>query len=334
MKSRVKQEENWEYKEAVENLRPVVKSWAKKTLEVARALYIAHEKLSCSGYRKDLEPPGTCVQVDTGPTGVGLCKNVEGDDKNATWAHLSSGPTDVGLYKNVEGDSNATWGQLASGPTDVVFCDNDITANESKSFKDFCEDVGIPYRTAKRWVSLYDPDKDRVLELAELKEYKEAELNTLFETVRKHRGKEPGWKPEKEIESLVWNKNIGAWTERVEGLYQAWLIEKGYAEIKVDNLISPAPIVNKYGQFGLFSFDYLDSLAERCTKRVEGKGAEDYFSLCQTYKSRIPEGVEVNTVMRIPVIVEAALDSLSHEQKKETVRLISEILLTLGGEDA
>lgn len=309
MKSLVKQEENWEYKQAVENLRPVVKSWAKKTLEVARALYIAHEKLSYSGYRKDLETSETCVHMDTGPTDVGLCKNVEGDD-NATCAHLSTGPTGVELCKGITTDT------------------------ASKSFKDFCNDVGIPYTTARRWVSLYDPDKDRVLELAELKEYKEAELNTLFETVRKHRGKEPGWKPEKEIESLVWNKNIGAWTERVEGLYQAWLIEKGYAVIKVDNLISSAPIVNKYGQFGLFSFDYLDSLAERCTKRVEGKGAEDYFSLCQTYKSRIPEGVEVNTVMRIPVIVEAALDSLSQEQKKETVRLISEILLTLGGEDA
>ena len=294
---KIKQQEldNWQYENAVETLKPIITSWAKKTLEVARALYIAHEKLSNKGYRNDL---------------------------------IGSSITST-LTKSEE---CTTWGQLALGSTDIENCNK--TQEEVRTFKDFCDDIGLSYRTAKRWVSLYDPNKDRVLELAELKEYKEAELNTLFETVRKHRGKEPGWKPEKEIESLVWNKNIGAWTERVEGLYQAWLIEKGYAVIKVDNLISPAPIVNKYGQFGLFSFDYLDSLAERCTRRVEGKGAEDYFSLCQTYKSRIPEGVEVNTVMRIPVIVEAALDSLSQEQKKMTVRLLSEILLTLGGEDA
>lgn len=310
MKSLVKKEENWEYMQAVEDLRPVVKSWAKKTLEVARALYVAHEKLSHPGYRKDLEPSGTCVHVDTGHTDGEPCKNVEGNDKNATWAHLSSGPTDIGLCKDITTDP------------------------ESKSFKDFCNDVGIPYSTAKRWVSLYDPDKDRVLELAELKEYKEAELNTLFETVRKHRGKEPGWKPEKELESLTWNKNIIAWTDKVESLYQAWLIEKGYSKIDPEKFISsPNPVVNKYGQFGLFSFDYLNGLAERCTKRVEGKGAEEYFARCQTYKSRIPEGVEVNTVMRIPVIVEASLETLSDEQRKKTAKLLAEMILQLGGND-
>lgn len=335
MKSLAKQEENWEYKQAVENLRPVVKSWAKKTLEVARALYIAHEKLSHPGYRKDLEASGTWGQLASGPTDGGLCKNMEGDENNATCAHVSTGSTDVGLCKNVENDdNNATCAQVSTGPTDVGLCKDSTTDTESKSFKDFCNDVGIPYATARRWVSLYDPDKDRVLELVELKEYKETELNTLFETVRKHRGKEPGWKPEKEIEALTWNKNIIAWTDKVESLYQAWLIEKGYSKIDPEKFISsPNPVVNKYGQFGLFSFDYLNGLAERCTKRVEGKGAEEYFARCQTYKSRIPEGVEVNTVMRIPVIVEASLETLSDEQRKKTAKLLAEMILQLGGND-
>lgn len=310
MKSLAKQEENWEYKQAVENLRPVVKSWAKKTLEVARALYIAHEKLSHPGYRKDLETSGTCCQMAIGPTDVGLHKNIKAGEENVTCCQMAIGSTDVGLCKDSSPDT------------------------ESKSFKDFCEDVGIPYRTACRWVSLYDPDKDRVLELTELKEYKETELNTLFETVRKHRGKEPGWKPEKELEALTWNKNIIAWTDKVESLYQAWLIEKGYSKIDPEKFISsPNPVVNKYGQFGLFSFDYLNGLAERCTKRIEGKGAEEYFARCQTYKSRIPEGVEVNTVMRIPVIVEASLETLSDEQRKKTAKLLAEMILQLGGND-
>lgn len=334
MKSLAKQEENWEYKQAVENLRPVVKSWTKKTLEVARALYIAHEKLSCSGYRKDLEASGTWGQLASGPTDGGLCKNVEDDDKNATWAHLSSGPTDVGLHKNIKaGEEIVTCVHVDTGPTGVGLCKDITTDTESKSFKDFCNDVGIPYTTARRWVSLYDPDKDRVLELVELKEYKETELNTLFETVRKHRGKEPGWKPEKELESLTWNKNIIAWTDKVESLYQSWLIQNKYVQINPTKVLSEAPpVVSKYGQYGLFSYDYLDSLASKCKERTEGDAAVDYVQMCNKYKERIPSGIEVNDVMRIPVIVEASLEKIEGSNKKEVLKLLSEILLTMGDE--
>lgn len=287
---KIKQQEldNWKYENAVETLKPIITSWAKKTLEVARALYIAHEKLSNKGYRNDL------------------------------------------IESSTKSEENTTYCQLATGLTDLENCNN---TQEVKTFKDFCVDIGISYRTAHRWVSLYDAKSDKLLDELELKQNKEEELSNLFETTRKKRLSEPGWIPTKELGDLSWNKNITSWSDKIEAMYQSWLIRNNYVQINPAKVLpEDPPVISKYGQYGLFSYDYLDSLATKCIEKTEGDAAVDYVKMCNKYKERIPSGIEVNDVMRIPVIVEASLEKIEGSNKKEVLRLLSEILLTMGDE--
>ena len=50
---------NWNYDEAVSDLKARVEDWGKRTLICARALYVANVCLSASGTRTDLVQNGT-----------------------------------------------------------------------------------------------------------------------------------------------------------------------------------------------------------------------------------------------------------------------------------
>ena len=136
MKDLEKLEAEWSYDSAVEKLKPMVINWAKKTLEVARELYIANKKLSNSGYRSDLISP----QMRRGSR--------ELDD--LTCAHLSIGSDNLSSLTCVPADKGSN--------------------EQPCTFKDFCDAVGIPYSTARRWLVLYDPDKDYLLTTEEYRD--------------------------------------------------------------------------------------------------------------------------------------------------------------------
>ena len=299
MKDLEKLEAEWTYDSAVEKLKPMVISWAKKTLEVARELYIANKKLSNSGYRSDLISP----QMRRG----------SGELNDLTCAHLSIGSDNLS--------------SLTCVPADKGFNEQPCT------FKDFCDAVGIPYSTARRWLVLYDPDKDYLLTTEEYKDERTKELDAFYESVRKKREKIAGYIPEAKDINLKWNRNITAWTDAVEGRFQAWLVDKGYKDLDPSKLLPAAPVPDDYDEFGLFGFEYLDSLAKKCTKKVSGEGAMEYLNMTKEYGPRIPKGVDTRNILRIPVIVEAEFDDLDMYQKKETAKVLSEIILKLGLEE-
>lgn len=70
MESKVKAlMDDWDYDKAVAIAKPIAQAWAKKTVEMARLLYVAREKLSNSGFRSDLieySPDGTSSQMIRG----------------------------------------------------------------------------------------------------------------------------------------------------------------------------------------------------------------------------------------------------------------------------
>lgn len=284
MKDLEKLEAEWSYKEAVERVKPMVVNWAKKTLEVARELYIANKKLSNSGYRSDLKEL-TSDKSDQGLEALTSCKSARG--------------------------SNAQF----------------------YTFKDFCEAVSISVRTAQSWLVLYDPDKDYLLTTEEYRDERTKELDSFYESVRKKRERIAGYIPEAKDINLKWNRNITAWTDTVEGRFQAWLVDKGYKDLDPSKLLPAVPVPEDYDEFGLFGFEYLDNLAKKCTKKVSGEGAMEYLNMTKEYGPRIPKGVDTRNILRIPVIVEAEFDDLDMYQKKETAKVLSEIILKLGLEE-
>ena len=151
--------------------------------------------------------------------------------------------------------------------------------------------------------------------------------------MRKKREKIAGYIPEAKDINLKWNRNITSWTDTMEGRFQAWLVDKGYEDLDPTKLLPAAPASEDYDEFGLFGFEYLDSLAKKCTKKVSGEGAKEYLNMTKEYGPRIPKGVDTRNILRIPVIVEAEFDDLDTFQKKETAKVLSEIILKIGLEE-
>lgn len=299
MKSLEQLEKEWSFDSAVKRIKPMAESWAKKTYEIARELYIANKKLSNSGYRSDL----ASSQMRRG-------SGVQGD--------LTSCQVARGSAEN----------DLTCFPAETSSCERINT------FKDFCEAVGIAHRTAQRWLVLYDPDKDYLLTEKEYIDERTKELDAFYESVRKKREKIAGYIPEAKDINLKWNRNIVAWTEAVERKFDEWLIAKGYKDIDPNKVLSlPSPASEDYDEFGLFGFEYLDSLAKKCTKKVSGEGAKEYLNMTKEYGPRIPRGVDTRNILRIPVIVEAEFDDLDTFQKKETAKVLSEIIMKLALEE-
>ena len=299
MKSIEQLEKEWSFDSAVERIKPMAESWAKKTYEIARELYIANKKLSNSGYRSDLKEL-TSAKSGQGSGALTSCKSAQGSEE-------------------ANGETSSMCRQ---GYDDQFY-----------TFKDFCEAVKVPYRTAQKWISLYDPDKDYLLTTEEYKDERTKELDSFYESVRKKREKIAGYIPESKDINLRWNRNITSWTDTVEGRFQAWLVDKGYKDLDPSKLLPAAPASEDYDEFGLFGFEYLDSLAKKCTKKVSGEGAKEYLNMTKEYGPRIPKGVDTRNILRIPVIVEAEFDDLDTFQKKETAKVLSEIILKIGLEE-
>lgn len=272
--------ESWDYDDAVKAMISFVQDYTTRTLVAARALYIAHEKLSNQGYRSDL-----------------------------TSSQMVRGYSDTS--GQMAGSSISTSRQLAESKE----------GEEPHTFEQFCKDINIPDRTARRWLRCYDPDIDYIFEEEEVKQKAKDELDVFYEDVRSKRTDEPGYIPP-EI-NLKWNKTLKKWSENK---YQAWLYQKEYLKLNPTSGQARTSVSDKYQQYGLWSFDYIQDLTQKCIEETQGSGAKDYYEKVEKYKDRIPKNVEPNTLMRIPVIVRATLSKLSAEDKKQVAILLSEII--------
>lgn len=258
----------WSYEKAVEELKPEIIDWSKRTLKVARALYVARENLRNQGARIDL---------------------------------LNSKSEAV------------TSGNIAGSPKQVF------------TFEQFCNEVGISVRTANYWLQCYDPDIDYLFEREEVQEMLQTEKELLFEDVRKKRLKIEGYIPEEVY--LKWNRKITTWNDKLENEYLFWLYKEGYSSINPNYQIQDDFPIDKYSQFGLWSLDYLQGLADRCINQTSGNGGVRYTEMVMKYRPRIPKDIEPNKIMRIPVIVSATLSDIKDDNERKAVaKLLAEII--------
>lgn len=221
--------------------------------------------------------------------------------------------------KAISGRKTQTSCQMAQG------CKEPITQDSPKTFADFCEDIGLPKRTAYNWIALYDAEEDRLLTSDEFKARALAIRDELFETVRSHRySGEPEWTPEK-------------WSPKLETQYRTWLIEKGYdrIEIKPDyygQALEDDGMEGLY-EFGMFSRSYIFDIGVRATRRMSGDGAIRADNAIQRYKARIPAGIETRDMMRIPELGLAALELFPEEKRRQVAILAAEIFRDLALEE-
>lgn len=249
---------NWNYAEAISDLKARVEDWGKRTLICARALYVANVCLKAPGTRTDLVPNGT---------------------------------------KSIE--------------------------EAPKTFEQFCKAVGIPKRTAYNWLACYDPEKDYLFEVEEVKKFQLEETEALFSDVYKHRQKDKSYIPESF--NYKWLK-IDKWSDKLEDKYNVWLYEKGYISVNPHIQIPQLPQVDKYGQYGLWTDEYLDSLVVKCREETSGEKAEGFYRTWSKYEQKLPKGVPAQDVMRVSAIAKASLSGLDETQRKETARILAEII--------
>lgn len=254
---------DWSFDKAVEEFKPLLQEWTRKTLELARLLYVANQSLSSSGYR-----------------------------------------------------------------TDLTSCQNGTRLpNQPRTFEQFCNAVGIPKRTAYNWLACYDPDEDYLFEVEEVKAKLKEEMDKLFLDVHSHRETEPGWVPS--TISLKWAKSLTTWTAKLEDKYNVWLYENGHIAVNPHIKLPELPQADKYGQFGLWTDDYLDSLMVRCKEETSGEKAAGFYKTWSKYEPKIPKGVSAQDVMRVSAIAKASLRDLDETQRKETARLLAEMIIDI-----
>lgn len=202
----------------------------------------------------------------------------------------------------------------------ITSCNLARSSDQLHSFEEFCNAVGIAKRTAYFWLEAYDAENDRLMTPEEVKDIKRKALldaqESRFSAVHdKRSGGEPDYKPE-------------GWTDLEEVMYEQWLVSKGYKQAPNVSLVqNTPPIINKYGQFGLFTDDYLDSISKGCIEKTNGDNAIEFSNLCDRYEKEVPKGLQPRDVMRIPIMVKVALEKLPAEARKDSARLVAEVIL-------
>lgn len=199
--------------------------------------------------------------------------------------------------------------------------------DQPKTFRQFCEAVGIPKTTAYNWLACYDPDEDYLFEVEEVKAKLKEEMDKLFLDVYSHRQTESGWVPA--TISLKWAKSLTTWTAKLEDKYNVWLYENGHIAVNPHIKLPELPQADKYGQFGLWTDDYLDSLMVRCKEETSGEKAAGFYKTWSKYEPKIPKGVSAQDVMRVSAIAKASLRDLDETQRKETARLLAEMIIDI-----
>ena len=188
--------------------------------------------------------------------------------------------------------------------------------SELKTFKDFCEDIGISRATGYRAVASYNPKEDRLYTKEEMKQMADDAWNSVCTEIRNHRiNGEPNWKPDN-------------WNETLEFRYETWLIQHGFKRPEVNpSILSGAGLPSSsYPEFGPFTFSFIDSVGHYCIEETSGDGAIRFFEMTERYKNRVPKDVAPNDLFRIPVMVKGAIAQLPSYARKDAMILVANIL--------
>ena len=189
----------------------------------------------------------------------------------------------------------------------------DFSSNEPKlvpqTWEGYCEAVGLPLATAKRWLALYVPEEDRLLTVEEAKERIEQRYQELRQLVVEHIG-DPSWRPE-------------GWIRPFENRYQKELHDAQLERIAMADSFDN--YIDEGGQIWLFDQPYLETLAERISSY--NADPRTYKRLCETYERESCRDVNIRKQVSIFQLAKAALEDISDAARPEVTRFVAELLL-------
>lgn len=167
--------------------------------------------------------------------------------------------------------------------------------------------VGIPLTTAKRWLFLYDAEKNLILEPEEARSRRDQMLEQMFRQIQTHAKKDPSWRPED-------------WTAPFERAYQKWL-----GELKTLNAIEQ----KGFEQAEMFSREYLRILAQQMQEDPSPEEMMYQEELCIKYEHVVTPLVRVEQQISIARIVEKSVSMFPLEARSAVARSVAKIVMDM-----
>lgn len=169
----------------------------------------------------------------------------------------------------------------------------DQNFEKPKNFQDFLDEIGLPKRTAYRWLSLYLPEENRLLSSLEakaLKEEKHKELIELYEDNSNEFGS--SWRPD-------------GWNASTEKFYRNKLIQKGIDDVDL-RIMDSKPLSN----------DFFQSLEDKAHIQVSAAEIMEFSAAIEFYKPYLSNTLEDRAQIKMITIIQKYLDVLDIKTAK------------------
>lgn len=166
-------------------------------------------------------------------------------------------------------------------------------SEKPKNFQDFLDEIGLPKRTAYRWLALYLPEENRLLSPLEakvLKEEKHKELIELYEDNSNEFGS--SWRPD-------------GWNASTEKFYRNKLIQKGIDDVDL-RIMDSKPLSN----------DFFQSLEDKAHIQVSAAEIMEFSAAIEFYKPYLSNTLEDRAQIKMITIIQKYLDVLDIKTAK------------------
>lgn len=188
--------------------------------------------------------------------------------------------------------------------SDLTSCHLAGGSGSPYTWESYCEEVGIAKRTAYRWLSLFDPEADRLLTIEEFKARKIVEFESLIKELEASVGKAIDWRP-------------GGWSTACENYYRDKL--KGQKLLEIAQR-------DRFEQAELFGQEYLASLSNHFDVASPEEILE-FGRLCEDLKPYAVKAVPVQKQARVVKLVEAALAEFQPAVRGEVAKFLAETIV-------
>lgn len=188
---------------------------------------------------------------------------------------------------------------------------SDLTSSQmgqsSPTFDEYLKAIGLPRTTAYRWLFLYDPEQDRLMEPEEARERRDSMLEIMFKEIEKHSRKNPDWRPD-------------GWTNQLERAYRKWC-----AEMKTLKSIEQ----EGFKQAELFSRENLRILAQQMQEDPSPEEMLYQEELCLKYEKVVTPLVRVEQQISIARIVQKACEMFPEEARAAVARSVAKVVMDM-----
>lgn len=183
-------------------------------------------------------------------------------------------------------------------------------AQVMRTWKDYCEAIGIQRRTADRWLLLYLPDEDRLMPPEEFRQRLEAGYRSALDELLARKDVDPDWRPD------GW---CPAYEARYQRLLQAGRMRQIAARDRFDALDGYSPLA--------FDMDYYSRLSDRVGSYELSKDPDLYMDFCLAVESGACHEVPVQRQVDAYCLAAAIIDEFDPPARADVARFVADLLV-------